>query len=166
MEPTKYDAPPPRFDAPMYDDRYGAPPPPIQQQPVSTHHSSTTVVVQQPISMQQPGHRAWSSELCACFNDMTSCCLVFFCPCCYEMYLWQRAGESCCGPLCIFNSALVLRTKFRTEHKIHGSIMNDCFTTACCCYPCVLCQLSREMDFVERTGLGPDGGSPMRATIQ
>ena len=56
---------------------YVQPPPP--QQGYST--TNTTVVVQQPVSatavVLQPGMRDWNSGLCACFDDIGSCKLMY-----------------------------------------------------------------------------------------
>ncbi|XP_002731745.1 cornifelin homolog [Saccoglossus kowalevskii] len=154
----------PQMDAPMYtpypDQQQG----PIQQQPAPmqhTSHNTTVVVQQQPQNIIVQGPRDWSSDLCACFNDLSSCCLGTFFPLCFEMHLWNRMGENACGPCCIVNSASMLRVKIRTKQNIQGTLCGDYCITAFC-YQCVLCQLSREVDFVERTGM--DGGSPMSAT--
>ncbi|XP_077984880.1 cornifelin homolog [Glandiceps talaboti] len=153
------------FDAPMYQQQQ--PQAPVMQQPaptpMPTHTTNTTVIVQQPIVMREAGPRVWSSDLCSCCNEMSSCLLSACFPLCFEMHLWNRSNENICGPCCIHNSALVLRTKLRTQYSIQGSIMSDCCTTLCC-YQCALCQMSREMDFAERTG--QDGGLPRSATVQ
>ncbi|XP_078335509.1 placenta-specific gene 8 protein-like isoform X2 [Crassostrea virginica] len=119
-------------------------PAPMQMQ------SNTTVVINQAGPRGRPPPRQWSSGLCGCFSDMDSCLGVFFCGNgCYPCYLSYKLNESCCLP-CVLGGGtwlLALRVKMRAENNIEGSILND-FYTSCCCAECVMCQLSREHDFV------------------
>ncbi|XP_062593002.1 cornifelin homolog B-like [Saccostrea cucullata] len=92
--------------------------------------------------------RDWNSGLCGCFEDMTSCCAVFWCMPCYTCYLANKLGESCCLPLAIGSHSLIpLRTKVRVENNIIGSICEDCCMVYWC-PACVMCQLSREHDYI------------------
>ncbi|XP_022338254.2 cornifelin homolog [Crassostrea virginica] len=135
---------------------YNYPPPsgPITGQPgvahpTGFHSTNTTVVVQQAAAPVTQGYRQWSTGICGCFEDMGSCCAVTWCSSVYLYYLANKMGESCCLPCAIagYGSLIPLRTKIRAENKIHGSICDDC-CMVCWCPLCVMCQLSREQDFV------------------
>eukprot|EP00105_Crassostrea_gigas_P015640 XP_011432703.1 PREDICTED: placenta-specific gene 8 protein [Crassostrea gigas] len=123
--------------------------PPGYPQPV--HHqqqTNTTVVINQG-RVGRPPPRDWSSGICGCFEDMSSCCGVYWCGNgCYPCYLSSKLNESCCLPFCLpgFPWLIALRVKMRAENNIQGSIMNDC-CCVCCCSHCVMCQLSREHDY-------------------
>ncbi|KAK7490726.1 hypothetical protein BaRGS_00017955, partial [Batillaria attramentaria] len=68
-----------------------------------------------------------------------------FCLC--ELAAWQMSedmGENSCLLLCMPCFIIPqLRTKFRTQQNIEGSICNDWLVATFCC-PCALCQLIRE----------------------
>lgn len=117
-------------------------------QPVHQQQTNTTVVINQG-RVGRPPPRGWSSGICGCFEDMSSCCGVYWCGAgCYPCYLSAKLNESCCLPCCLpANSWLIaLRVKMRAENNINGSIMEDC-CCVCCCAPLVMCQLSREHDY-------------------
>lgn len=128
---------------------YPQPLPPAYPQPVHQQQSNTTVVINQPGRVGRPPPRDWSSGICGCFEDISSCCGVLWCGAyCYPCYLSSKLNESCCLPCCLpANSWLIaLRVKMRAENNIQGSILGD-YCCSCCCGPCVMCQLSREHDF-------------------
>lgn len=136
----------------------GYPPPqvgyphPTTAQPVSSSFqtTNTTVVVNQPPPMiLQQGMRNWNSGLCGCFEDLYSCCLGLFCPCCLLCDVSSRMGEGCMFPTCCPGALVGLRVKLRTQENIQGSLCND-FCEVQCCPLCVLCQLSRELNHVGR----------------
>ncbi|KAK7480200.1 hypothetical protein BaRGS_00028585 [Batillaria attramentaria] len=107
-------------------------------------------VVNQPQSgqllVQLEGHRDWSTGLCGCFTDCGSCLCTYCCLPCMMCRLASRLNECPLMPYCVPGGGLIaMRTKVRTMGGIQGSICNDCMATTCC-GPCVVCQLSREMD--------------------
>uniref|UniRef100_A0A3Q0KMC6 Cornifelin homolog B-like n=1 Tax=Schistosoma mansoni TaxID=6183 RepID=A0A3Q0KMC6_SCHMA len=109
---------------------------------------NSSPVVQQPTSIQrQTSEREWSSGLCACFDDLPTCCLVLFCPHCYMCYLYNKEGESCWIPVC-GAGILPLRIKHRIMHEIMGTLMNDVCTT-CFCGQLAICQLKRDIDYTK-----------------
>ncbi|KAL5010713.1 hypothetical protein ScPMuIL_013018 [Solemya velum] len=121
---------------------------PVVAQPGINHQ--TTVVVNQ-IPAPDPRYkqqRLWSSGTCACFDDCESCVLATVFPC-YPMVLASRMGENACVPLCVPNAMTAMRTKIRIENGIMGSICDDCLM-ATFCGPCALCQMKREMDYIEQ----------------
>ncbi|RUS82050.1 hypothetical protein EGW08_010206, partial [Elysia chlorotica] len=67
-----------------------------------------------------------------------------FIPLCFACKVSKDMGESACVPCLVPWDLLVLRTKWRTQHNIQGSILGDC-ACVCCCSRCVLCQLAREV---------------------
>ncbi|PAA56839.1 hypothetical protein BOX15_Mlig013282g1 [Macrostomum lignano] len=100
--------------------------------------------------------RTWSTSLCGCCEDMSSCCLVTWCtPCFLCCSLSPRMGESCCAPFCLslcgHSAPLVYRTKLRAAHGISGGAIDDCCVTSSCSLPCALCQMKRELDYIERS---------------
>ncbi|XP_064618077.1 cornifelin homolog A-like [Liolophura sinensis] len=132
--------------------QYGQQAQPYQQG--YNHTSQTTVIVQQPqgAGPRFKNVRAWSSPVCGCFEDITSCLLGWFCLPCYECHLSMRMGESCCVPVCVPGAMIALRAKLRGEQGIQGSVCDDCITMSCC-GPCATCQLARELNYIEQAGL-------------
>ncbi|PAA60656.1 hypothetical protein BOX15_Mlig011696g1 [Macrostomum lignano] len=105
--------------------------------------------------------RDWTSGLCGCCEDFSSCCCIWLCgPCYLCCCLSERMGESCCTPVCLscahpgmFLPVLLYRTKLRSKYNIRGSAIDDC-CCAMCCSACTACQIKRELDYIERsTGL-------------
>jgi Cys-rich protein (TIGR01571 family) len=91
------------------------------------------------------GTRDWSTGKFSCLSDCGSCVLGWLCPLCLACQISRRLDESCCVPVCA--GILPLRIKMRLLLGIKGDICNDTWET--CCYgPCVLCQMSRELDAV------------------
>ncbi|KAK7490759.1 hypothetical protein BaRGS_00017988 [Batillaria attramentaria] len=78
-----------------------------------------------------------------CVYDVAG--MSVFCLC--ELAAWQMSedmGENSCLLLCMPCFIIPqLRTKFRTQQNIEGSICNDWLVATFCC-PCALCQLIRE----------------------
>jgi len=115
---------------------------------------NTTNVV---IVNQQPGNtgaRNFSSGLCACCDDCESCLMGWFFPSCYMCcVLYPRHHESCCYPVFCPFSIPMLRAKHRNRHNIVGSLFDDAFMGLCVfTAPCTMCQMKRDMDFVEGQG--------------
>ncbi|CAH8873359.1 unnamed protein product [Trichobilharzia szidati] len=106
---------------------------------------NSTPVVHQPTPMQEPAfEREWTTGLCACLEDLPTCCLVFFCPHCYMCYIYRKEGESCWLP--VFGAGILpLRIKHRIMHRIMGTLLKD-FCISCFCAPLVVCQLKRDLD--------------------
>ncbi|XP_062575331.1 cornifelin-like [Saccostrea cucullata] len=126
---------------------------PVTQQPPPIQHtqSNTTVVINQQNPVRPLG-RDWNTGMLGCFSDLPSCIGVLLCGgCCYPCYLSDKLGESFCLPICLPGTTwlLALRVKMRAQNNIRGSIIDD-NTAACMCHPCVMCQLSREHDFIMR----------------
>jgi len=124
----------------------------ITQQPAMITQQPT-VITQQPMVMHSSSfhnlpanNREWSSAKCDCFEDMYSCLCVLCLPLLFKCSLAQRMGEGCCVG-CTGCGLIAMRSVLRTRHGIRGSIQQDsCDLT--CCEPCVLCQMSREMDLL------------------
>ncbi|XP_074662170.1 cornifelin homolog A-like [Tubulanus polymorphus] len=57
-------------------------------------------------------------------------------------------GEGFCMPWCVPISSTALRLKIRTKYNIEGSILED-FCASLWCRPCVLCQLKKEVEYLE-----------------
>ncbi|CAH8635085.1 unnamed protein product [Schistosoma mattheei] len=119
---------------------------------VRSNGQSTTVVLQQPLSVLQPKQgyfltRGWSSGICSCFDDCESCLCAGFCYPCYLCHMYSISNEACWLPL-FGVGVLPLRIKHRIKHNIDGSLLDDHFIT-CCCPQLVLCQLRRDMRYME-----------------
>jgi len=122
--------------------------------------TTTTVSTQQPVQSLRP----WSTDLCGCFADGSSCCIGLFCPCClYGENQQQLDGESsqthCCiyfmvsliGCCCIphMSRRRLLRQKFGLIEEC-----DDCIVTALCA-PCANCQESRELRYHSKGAPAP-----------
>ncbi|KAJ0513507.1 putative PLAC8 motif-containing protein [Helianthus annuus] len=115
----------------------------------------------------------WSSGICACFDDLESCCIGTICPC----YLFGKNAEylgsntfmgSCtthfiiCGLInsccCLLTGGLLLgfpgcfaacyacgyRKALRTKYNLQEAPCGD-FITHLCCHMCAVCQEYREI---------------------
>lgn len=113
--------------------------------PASTAGGPTTVIVTQPLpstAIVQP--RAWSTSIVGCFDD----CGICLCGICCPMWLAAKnaldMGESLCIPCWVPGGLIALRTKWRTQENIQGSICGDCIDLYFC-FLCANCQLAREV---------------------
>ncbi|XP_067118024.1 plac8 onzin related protein 6 [Osmerus mordax] len=97
----------------------------------------------------------WTSGICDCSEDMPTCCLGFWCPCCLACQVSSGLGESHCLPLLDWISgglypplippiSLALRSTLRERFHIQGSVANDCCMVTCCS-SCSWCQMAREL---------------------
>jgi len=117
------------------------------------HQTTTNVVI-----MNQPGGlnaaRDFSSGVCACCDDCESCIMGALFPDCYICcVLYPRHHESCCYPFNCPFAIPMLRAKHRNRHNIVGSLFDDAFMGTCPFIAlCTMCQLKRDMDFVEGQG--------------
>ncbi|XP_039251748.2 placenta-specific gene 8 protein-like [Styela clava] len=106
---------------------------------------SHTTIITAPVS-QQMDRSLWSSGLCACMTECSSCLLTAFCTVCFTANLATRMGESCLyGYCCAPHFASTARPYFRGKENIVGSLAGDCcigFWCGCC----NICQISRELD--------------------
>ncbi|XP_041025896.1 protein PLANT CADMIUM RESISTANCE 10 [Juglans microcarpa x Juglans regia] len=129
------------------------------------------------------GPLQWSSGICACFDDMQSCCVGFFCPCflfgknaeflgsgtligsCMTHFiLWALFNSVCClltdGTLLALPGFFIscyacgYRRALRSEYNLQEAPCGD-FVTHFFCHLCAICQEYREIR--ERSG---DLGSP------
>ncbi|XP_066269091.1 placenta-specific gene 8 protein-like isoform X1 [Branchiostoma lanceolatum] len=110
------------------------------------------VITQQPhpggyVATVGPQKRDWSSGLCACCKDPASCLCSFCFPSFYTCYILPRMNENCCLGFFGSTALALMRAKMRAEHGIQGDLCNDACISMFCC-PCVLAQLSREIDYV------------------
>ncbi|XP_037553851.1 cornifelin-like [Nematolebias whitei] len=108
----------------------------------------------------------WSSGLCDCFEDTSSCCYGFWCSPCLACSVSGRFGENYCLPLCdIFSPALAvicdvplfappaalsLRSAMRSKYGIKGSLCKD-IAVSCFCVWCSWCQMHRELKNRKKT---------------
>ncbi|KAL4631456.1 cornifelin-like isoform X1 [Arapaima gigas] len=108
---------------------------------------SSTVVTMQPST--------WTSGVCDCCSDMSTCCLGFWCFPCLQCQVASQFGwcallpilDPCtCGVI-----SCCLRKSIRERYNISGSFCDDCFAL-CCCYECAWCQMAREVKNRARGG--------------
>ncbi|KAK7501813.1 hypothetical protein BaRGS_00006899 [Batillaria attramentaria] len=117
----------------------------LTSQPKSTTKSFTRVSLNMPFD-EAHSEREWTSPFCSCKSNRGSCCWMC---CCWPYYRYSvstRLGETPFMPL-IPCAAFALRVKMRALFSIKGSIIKD-FFAALCCEPCVVCQMTRELDNV------------------
>ncbi|XP_036453032.1 plac8 onzin related protein 6 [Colossoma macropomum] len=108
-------------------------------------------VMMQPVAFQSPDSPKtgqWSSGICDCCEDMSTCCLGFWCPCCLMCNTSERFGECFCLPLVQISFGVPLtfamRSSVRERYRIQGTMFNDCCVSTCCAV-CVWCQIAREL---------------------
>ncbi|XP_060783706.1 cornifelin homolog B-like [Neoarius graeffei] len=109
------------------------------------------MVVQQPQPVVMVAHsNQWSTGICDCCQNVPECCFSFWCFPCFACMTAKKAGECLCLPMldfsgCIPPITLAMRATMRQRYGIEGSICNDCVYSYFC-FPCVWCQMSREMN--------------------
>ncbi|KAL8493492.1 hypothetical protein ACS0TY_024633 [Phlomoides rotata] len=121
----------------------------------------------------QNGTGQWSSGICACFDDMQSCCVGLFCPCylfgknaevlgsgtlmgscMMHFILWALVNSLCCVftegvmwglPGCFVACyACGYRRTLRSNYNLQEAPCGD-FATHFFCHLCALCQEYREI---------------------
>lgn len=102
--------------------------------------------------------KTWSSGVCDCFNDCSSCCCTLWCPCVQYGYNAEKLDSGscclCCFVTLVFNQAMCCfimyqRGLVRSKYGIEGGPCGDCMSSFCC-GPCTLCQMARELDFKQK----------------
>ncbi|XP_062158002.1 protein PLANT CADMIUM RESISTANCE 2-like [Alnus glutinosa] len=102
----------------------------------------------------------WSSGLCDCCNDVSSCCLTCWCPCVTFGRIAEivdRGSTSCavsgalytlilCVTGCSCFYSCFYRSKLRGQYFLEESPCTDC-CIHCCCEECALCQEYRELKY-------------------
>ncbi|KAK1425726.1 hypothetical protein QVD17_21081 [Tagetes erecta] len=100
----------------------------------------------------------WSTGLCDCRKDCSSCCLTCWCPCITFGRIAEVVdkGTTSCGVhgaiysiLCLFTGceciySFMYRSKLRQQYALPENPCNDCLVH-CCCEWCALCQEYREL---------------------
>ncbi|KYO45329.1 cornifelin [Alligator mississippiensis] len=104
------------------------------------------VVVTQPAAAGrccQTLPRDWRSGLLDCNSDSGICVLGSVLPCVLACQVAMAYGECCCVPF-LPGALVAMRTGLREQRRIRGCVCCD-WAAVCCCCPCALCQLAREI---------------------
>ncbi|KAL2546496.1 Protein PLANT CADMIUM RESISTANCE 2 [Forsythia ovata] len=108
------------------------------------------------VPKKTPGR--WSTDLCHCCHDVSSCCLTCWCPCVTFGRIAEIVdrGSTSCGVsgvlyammLCLTGCSCLYscfyRPKLRGQYFLDESPCTDC-CVHCCCETCALCQEYREL---------------------
>ncbi|XP_065861141.1 protein PLANT CADMIUM RESISTANCE 11-like [Euphorbia lathyris] len=96
----------------------------------------------------------WSTGLCCCFEDISTCCLTWWCPCVTFGRIAEIVdrGSTPCGVsgmmMCFMGCACLYscfyRTKLRGQYFLEEKPCNDCCVHFWC-EQCALCQEYREL---------------------
>ncbi|XP_035288342.1 cornifelin homolog B-like [Anguilla rostrata] len=111
---------------------------------------TTTLVIQQPKPVTDAMESSqWSTGICQCWEDMSTCCFVFWCCPCFACKTSREHGQCLCLPLLDFCGIVppityAMRVSVRQRYGITDSMCHDCLY-ATCCRACSWCQISREM---------------------
>ncbi|KAA8532532.1 hypothetical protein F0562_032652 [Nyssa sinensis] len=131
---------------------YSAPPKIVTGRPVSPMNQ------QAPIENRPGTQVAWSTGLCGCCEDISSCCLTCWCPCISFGYIAEiiDKGSTSCGTGAAIYAIIscftclgccyscFYRSKMRREYMLKEGPCCDCLVHSCC-EPCALCQEQREL---------------------
>ncbi|KAG9458300.1 hypothetical protein H6P81_002808 [Aristolochia fimbriata] len=140
--------------APVPPANYAGYPPSATGVPVSSGYSS----MPPPFSIQSPPPGPWSTGLCDCMDDVSNCCVTFWCPCItfgQVAEILDRGSTSCGASGALYTLILCVtgcpcfyscfyRSKMRRQYALHETPCNDCLLH-CCCESCALCQEYREL---------------------
>ena len=145
--------------------QYSAQPPPPYGQPaagipVSSTDSYYGGNTQLPVDAQPKQLVPWSTGLCDCFEDVSNCCLTFWCPCITFGRIAEIVdkGATSCGAsgalytliACVIGCpcfySCFYRAKMRQQYSLEDSACGDC-CLHCWCESCALCQEYRELKF-------------------
>ncbi|KAL6472144.1 hypothetical protein MHYP_G00183320 [Metynnis hypsauchen] len=143
--------------------------------------ATTTVVVQQAPKVV-PHITSWSTGLCHCCQDMSSCCYAFWCCPCFACSTTAKFGENTCLPLvdicgpgimaafgmavCVPPVTLSMRVAIRHKYQISGDICED-IAISCFCIWCSWCQMNREIEHRQKfaMALNAQQAAPIFTTV-
>ena len=103
----------------------------------------------QPFQHPVEKHRQWSSNVCDCCIDCSTCCRVFTCPCCVFQDIANHVNHTnnycypsccCCVLPCSWFAHAPYRKKLRVKYNLPAKPCNDLCTVFWC--PC--CSLAQE----------------------
>ena len=101
--------------------------------------------------MQPVPNQPWTSGLCDCANDISSCCLAWWCPCIqYGKNLEMLNKTPCCGSCCTYAILCWLWCPWCITHATRGAIRStygiqgQCCTDCCAQFWCPCCALAQE----------------------
>ncbi|KAM4107884.1 hypothetical protein ACB094_03G001400 [Castanea mollissima] len=138
---------------------------------MNPNESNTKSTPQAPVSYTSPPEEQWSTGICDCFKDMTSCWVTCWCPCITfgrTAEIVDQGRTTCFTAIrnCLLLAhlagiigACIYTCTYRAKLRVHYSLppkpCGDCCVHFCCFF-CALCQEYRELKI---RGLDPEGGT-------
>ena len=103
----------------------------------------------------------WTSGICDCFSDMSTCCLSCWCPCIqYGKNVEALTKQTCAGPcttfFCLqimcFGSSWLVSHQTRVDLRAKFGIDGNCCADCCCHLWCRCCAIAQEAREIQKRG--------------
>lgn len=111
--------------------------------------------------MMMVNNPVWTSGICDCFSDMSTCCLSCWCPCVqYGKNVEALTKQACAGPcvtfFCLqimcFGSSWIVSHQTRVDLRAKFGIEGNCCADCCCHLWCRCCAIAQEAREIQKRG--------------